>query len=99
MPTPIICPPQLRSSGLPSPRIGNFLFHFWPVSFLIQCMRRLAHWMCLATSAVVGQSVADKLLQEAQKAPTLEKNLRVLTDEIGFDMWSDWESGKRGRSK
>ncbi len=46
-------------------------------------MRRLALWICLAASAAAGQSATDKLLQEAQKAPTLEKDLRVLTDEIG----------------
>ena len=46
-------------------------------------MRRLALWICLAVSCVIAQGPADKLLPEAQKAPTLEKNLRVLTDEIG----------------
>src|ERR1700674_900254 len=46
-------------------------------------MRRLALWICLAVSTAVAQSSADKLVQEGQKAPTLEKNLRVLTDEIG----------------
>jgi hypothetical protein len=34
---------------------------------------------CYATA----QTSTDKLLQEAQQAPTLEKNLHVLTDEIG----------------
>lgn len=32
---------------------------------------------------VFAQSAADRLIQEAQQALTLEKNLRVLTDEIG----------------
>src|SRR5258708_2090659 len=31
----------------------------------------------------LAQTPAGKLIQEAQQAPTLEKNLRVLTDEIG----------------
>ena len=46
-------------------------------------MRRLALSICLAVSGAVGQSAADKLVPEAEKATTLEKNLRVLTDEIG----------------
>jgi len=34
-------------------------------------------------ACAAAQTSSDKLLQEAQQAPTLEKNLRVLTDEIG----------------
>ena len=34
-------------------------------------------------AALAAQSDADKLLQEGLRAPTIEKNLRVLTDEIG----------------
>ncbi|HET7873344.1 MAG TPA: M20/M25/M40 family metallo-hydrolase [Terriglobales bacterium] len=37
----------------------------------------------LGCALVAAQSPTDKLLQEAQQAPTLEKNLRALTDEIG----------------
>lgn len=40
--------------------------------------------LLLATSCYLSaQASTDKLLQEAQQAPTLEKNLRVLTDEFG----------------
>lgn len=40
--------------------------------------------LLLAMSCYVSaQTPTDKLLQEAQAAPTLEQNLRVLTDEIG----------------
>src|SRR5436305_11235055 len=47
-------------------------------------MRNLAIFILLVvSSSLVGQTAADKLMQEAQQAPTLEKNLRVLTDEIG----------------
>src|SRR2546423_1104185 len=35
------------------------------------------------STTVLAQTAADKLIQQAQQAPTLEKNLRVLTDEIG----------------
>jgi carboxypeptidase Q len=60
------------------------LFHFSADSFLILCMRKLLLLACLAISTTVfAQSSADKLIQEAQQAPTLEKNLRALTDEIG----------------
>ncbi|HMF91386.1 MAG TPA: M28 family peptidase [Candidatus Angelobacter sp.] len=45
-------------------------------------MRCLPFLVCLAACAA-AQTSSDKLLQEAQQAPTLEKNLRVLTDEIG----------------
>jgi carboxypeptidase Q len=37
----------------------------------------------LAAAFATAQTPSDKLLQEAQQAPTLEKNLHVLTDEIG----------------
>src|SRR5436305_12815754 len=47
-------------------------------------MRNLAIFILLVvSSSLFGQTEADKLIQEAQQAPTLEKNLRVLTDEIG----------------
>ena len=39
--------------------------------------------LLLPCAFVLAQSPVDKLLQEAQQAPTLEKNLHVLTDEIG----------------
>src|SRR5262245_1783562 len=45
-------------------------------------MRCLPFLVCLAACAA-AQTSSDKLLQEAQQAPTLEKNLRALTDEIG----------------
>src|SRR5215813_2922980 len=46
-------------------------------------MRWLPFLVLLASVCAAVQTSADKLLQEAQQAPTLEKNLRVLTDEIG----------------
>src|SRR5438046_10626357 len=47
-------------------------------------MRTLLLFACVVISCdAFAQSPADKLIQEAQSAPTLEKNLRVLTDEIG----------------
>src|SRR2546429_3889159 len=47
-------------------------------------MRNFTVLMLLViSSSLFAQSAADKLIQEAQQAPTLEKNLRVLTDEIG----------------
>src|SRR2546423_14291697 len=62
----------------------KFSFHFSALSFLIACMRTLLLFACVVISCgVFAQSPADKLIQEAQAAPTLEKNLRVLTDEIG----------------
>jgi len=39
--------------------------------------------LLVASSTLFGQTATDKLIQEAQQSPTLEKNLRVLTDEIG----------------
>lgn len=39
--------------------------------------------LLLPCASVLAQSPVDKLLHEAQQAPTLEKNLHVLTDEIG----------------
>ena len=35
------------------------------------------------SSYLLAQTPADKLIAEGQKSPTLEKNLRALTDEIG----------------
>jgi len=47
-------------------------------------MRNLTVFILLVVSnRFVGQTAAGKLIHEAQQAPTLEKNLRVLTDEIG----------------
>jgi carboxypeptidase Q len=46
-------------------------------------MRCLPFLVLLAATCAAAQTSSDKLLQEAQQAPTLEKNLRVLTDEIG----------------
>ena len=40
-------------------------------------------FVLLASLCVLAQGPKDKLLQEAQQSPTLEKNLRALTDEIG----------------
>jgi carboxypeptidase Q len=37
----------------------------------------------LLSSYLMGQAPADQLIAEGQKSPTLEKNLRALTDEIG----------------
>jgi len=37
----------------------------------------------LLSSCLAAQAPADKLLAEGQSSPTLEKNLRALTDEIG----------------
>ena len=47
-------------------------------------MRKLLAVVILALSCgVFAQTSTDKLIEEAQAAPTLEKNLRVLTDEVG----------------
>src|SRR5438477_4397055 len=47
-------------------------------------MKNLSALMVLLlASYVCAQPPADKLIAEGQKSPTLEKNLRVLTDEIG----------------
>jgi hypothetical protein len=47
-------------------------------------MRKFTVFILLVvSSSLFGQTSAGKLIQEAQQAPTLEKNLRVLTDEIG----------------
>src|ERR1700681_1884643 len=47
-------------------------------------MRKLsALTLLLFSSWLLAQSPADKLIAEARQSPTLEKNLRVLTDEIG----------------
>jgi len=48
-------------------------------------MRKIAAIVLLlaVSSYLSAQNSNDRLLQEAQSAPTLEKNLRVLTDEIG----------------
>src|SRR5207248_371166 len=60
------------------------LFPFSLVSFLIPVMRNLTVFILLVvSSSLFGQTAAGKLIQAAQQAPTLEKNLRVLTDEIG----------------
>jgi carboxypeptidase Q len=39
--------------------------------------------LLLLASYAVAQTPADKLIAEGQQSPTLEKNLRALTDEIG----------------
>jgi hypothetical protein len=39
--------------------------------------------LLLSSSLVMAQTPAEKLIAEGQSYPTLEKNLRVLTDEIG----------------
>lgn len=39
--------------------------------------------LLLLSAYVIAQSPAEKLVDEGQKSPTLEKNLRALTDEIG----------------
>jgi hypothetical protein len=52
-------------------------------------MRKLAAIALLLCSSSLGsswllaQTSTEKLLAEGEKSPTLEKNLRVLTDEIG----------------
>ncbi len=47
-------------------------------------MRNLSAFTLLFFSCyLLAQSPAEKLIAEGQKSPTLEKNLRVLTDEIG----------------
>jgi hypothetical protein len=47
-------------------------------------MRNLSAFALLFFSCyLLAQSPAEKLIAEGQKSPTLEKNLRVLTDEIG----------------
>src|SRR5437660_10994789 len=47
-------------------------------------MRNILPALILSLScSVFAQNSTDKLIQEAQAAPTLEKNLRVLTDEVG----------------
>jgi len=46
-------------------------------------MRCLPWLVLLAAAIATAQTPSEKLLKEAQLAPTLEKNLRVLTDEIG----------------
>lgn len=48
-------------------------------------MRKLIFLPLLALwcACALAQSPTDKLLQEAQQSPTLEKNLRALTDEVG----------------
>ena len=50
-------------------------------NFHMRRLRLLA--LLLLSSYLAAQTPADKLITEAEKAPTLEKNLRVLTDEIG----------------
>ena len=44
---------------------------------------KLCTLLMMCSASLLAQSPTDKLLQEAQQAPTLEKNLRALTDEIG----------------
>lgn len=47
-------------------------------------MRKLSAFTLFFFSCyLLAQSPAEKLIAEGQKSPTLEKNLRVLTDEIG----------------
>jgi carboxypeptidase Q len=47
-------------------------------------MRKLSAFALFFFSCyLIAQSPAEKLMAEGQKSPTLEKNLRVLTDEIG----------------
>ena len=46
-------------------------------------MRTISFLTLLMAAALAVAQNSDRLLQEAQAAPTLEKNLRVLTDEIG----------------
>lgn len=47
-------------------------------------MRRLRLLaLLLLSSYLAAQTPADKLITEGEKSPTLEKNLRMLTDEIG----------------
>ncbi len=42
-----------------------------------------AFTLLLLSSCLLAQTPADKLIAEGQQSPTLEKNLHVLTDEIG----------------
>src|SRR5262249_51285813 len=39
--------------------------------------------LALSISCAMAQTPADKLIAEGQQSPTLERNLRALTDEIG----------------
>ena len=39
--------------------------------------------LALSISCAIAQTPADKLIAEGQRSPTLERNLRALTDEIG----------------
>src|SRR5580765_2213685 len=51
---------------------------------IIGCMKILTVLsLLLLSSYLLAQTPADKLVAEGQKSPTLEKNLRALTDEIG----------------
>src|SRR4029077_305552 len=47
-------------------------------------MRKLSAFILFFFSCyLLAQSPAEKLIAEGQKSPTLEKNLRALTDEVG----------------
>jgi carboxypeptidase Q len=51
---------------------------------IIGCMKILTVLsLLLLSSYLLAQTPADKLVAEGQQSPTLEKNLRALTDEIG----------------
>jgi hypothetical protein len=67
-----------------SPTTQAFPFAF-PQTFVFN--RRMRHLKLLAlllfSSYLTAQTPVEKLITEAEKSPTLEKNLRVLTGEIG----------------
>src|ERR1700756_2288118 len=71
-------PPSRQSCGMWP------LMTRWKMTDIIGCMKILSALpVLLLSSYVFAQSPAEKLVAEGQVSPTLEKNLRVLTDEIG----------------
>jgi hypothetical protein len=80
----------------------------FPSAFVFN--RRMRHLkplaLLLVSSYLSAQAPAGKLVAEGQSSPTLEKNLRALTDDIGGRVpgspameWTAWTSGKRGRTR
>src|SRR5213595_3759924 len=66
-----------------SPDHGGHPIFFWLDAKISPMRIRPLLLSLLISSSVLAQDSIGKLLQEAEKAPTLEKNLRTLTDEIG----------------
>src|SRR2546423_15223567 len=66
-----------------SPDHGGHPIFFWLDAKISPMRLRPLLLSLLISSSVFAQDSIGKLLQEAETAPTLEKNLRTLTDEIG----------------